>query len=212
MVYKRILVFGDSNSWGYIPGDGGRYLEDDRWPFIMGKILGERYVVIEDNVSGRTTVFDDPLREYRNGSGHIIHSLMAHDPLDLIIIALGTNDLKKVFNANPEISAKGLAYLLEKIEGWLNGKKRKPRILIASPVEIAANIRDTPNGKIFSAKALQYSRELKKHYFKLAIEKGYEFFDCALYAKASQTDAIHMDEKQHKNLAAAVSKKVLEIL
>ncbi len=212
MIYKRILVFGDSNSWGYIPGNGERYSEDARWPSIMGKLLGDRYVVIEDCVSGRTTAFDDPLREYRNGSKQIIHSLMAHYPLDLIMIILGTNDLKRVFNANPEISAKGLAYLTEKTEGWLSVKKTKPKLLICSPIEIGENISNSVNGRIFSDNALMYSRELKNHYFKFAQKMGYGFFNCSIFAKASETDAIHMDEKQHKNLAMAALKKVLEIL
>lgn len=43
---KRIVCYGDSNTWGYIAGSGLRYDENIRWPARMRKALGEAYEVV----------------------------------------------------------------------------------------------------------------------------------------------------------------------
>ena len=60
---KQILAFGDSNTWGLIPGTGERYPEHIRWTGILRKAVTKLgYTVLEDGVCGRTTVFRDPFR------------------------------------------------------------------------------------------------------------------------------------------------------
>ena len=99
---RRILCFGDSNTYGYSP-DGQRYEEDSIWPGVMGKMLGDRFEVIADGKNGRTIAFDDPYMEGCNGMRDIEASLEANAPLDLVILMLGTNDLKMYFNSNPAL-------------------------------------------------------------------------------------------------------------
>ena len=91
---KHVLVYGDSNSWGFEPGSGKRYGEEVRWTGVLAENLGSDTRVIEEGLNGRTTVFDDPLEPGRNGKTYLGPCLQSHHPLDLVILMLGTNDLK----------------------------------------------------------------------------------------------------------------------
>ena len=88
---KRILCFGDSNAWGHVPARGTRYPYDVRWPGVAAGILGPGYQIVEDSISGRTTVYEDPKLAKRCGLTSLGYSLVAHLPVDLVIIALGSN-------------------------------------------------------------------------------------------------------------------------
>ncbi len=94
---KTILCYGDSNTWGYIPATAGRYPPDVRWPGVMRKLLGEKYNVIEEGLNGRTTVWEDPYKPGRNGLELLIPILDSHNPIDLVVVMLGTNDLKHFY-------------------------------------------------------------------------------------------------------------------
>lgn len=95
---KNILCYGDSNTWGYDAETKNRFPPDVRWTGILKRTLGEGYHVIEEGLNGRTTVWDDPIEGYKNGREYLIPCLESHRPLDLVIIMLGTNNLKKRFS------------------------------------------------------------------------------------------------------------------
>ena len=98
---KHIVCFGDSNTHGYCadPADcadgGDRFNEDERWTCLLQQALGKDCLVIEEGLSGRTSVFSDPLHECMSGLDVIYSTLMSHEPVDLLIIMLGTNDTKE---------------------------------------------------------------------------------------------------------------------
>ena len=94
---KNILCFGDSNTWGYAPVTGERYPGHVRWTGVLQSCLGDDYFVIEEGLNGRTTVHNEPLRPHRNGASLLPVLLESHSPLDLVIVMLGTNDLKACF-------------------------------------------------------------------------------------------------------------------
>ena len=110
---KSVLCFGDSNTWGYIPLTAGRLLRSERWPGILQKSLGDSYYVIEEGLNGRATVFDEPFRDGRNARTTLLAVLESHAPLDLLIIMLGTNDLKHHLNVSAHESARGINALLQ---------------------------------------------------------------------------------------------------
>ena len=136
---KHIVCFGDSNTHGYCadPNDTAdrtdRFNEDERWTCLLQKALGEEYLVLEEGLSGRTTVFSDPLHECMSGLDVIYSTLMSHEPVDLLIIMLGTNDTKERFNASPAcigIGMERLALKAETVAAWRAGK---PNLLIVAP-------------------------------------------------------------------------------
>ena len=90
----RILCYGDSNTWGYIPGsDHKRYSKQERWTGILSEMLGDSYEVIEEGLNSRTLISNDTRsgKEGRNGFDYLLPCLDSHDPIDLVIIMLGTN-------------------------------------------------------------------------------------------------------------------------
>ncbi len=97
---KHIVCYGDSNTHGYCAADDGRFNENERWPRLLEKKLGDDYLVFEEGLSGRTTCFDDPIHEGLSGLDYIYPCLMSHEPVDLLIIMLGTNDTKERFGAS----------------------------------------------------------------------------------------------------------------
>ena len=104
----NILCFGDSNTHGYNPKDTTRFEKNIRWTGILQNLLGEKDYVIEEGLSGRTTVFEDPINEGLCGLNYIVPCLMTHEPVDLLIIMLGTNDTKERFGANADVISLGL--------------------------------------------------------------------------------------------------------
>ena len=109
---RTILCFGDSNTWGDPPGGNGRFAWHERWTGILQDSLGNGFRVIEEGLCGRTTCFDDPFSPNRNGLAYLTVALETHCPLDLLIIMLGTNDLKANFNLSAFDISRGAASLL----------------------------------------------------------------------------------------------------
>jgi lysophospholipase L1-like esterase len=136
---KSIVCFGDSNTWGYIPATGKRYPKEIRWTNILQQELGNEYEIIEEGLNGRTTVWDDPIdADYdanRNGKAYLGACIKSHFPLDLIIIMLGTNDLKVRYSVTAEDIAKSagrLAKMVNESDCGIDGKP--PKVLLVSPV------------------------------------------------------------------------------
>ena len=94
MKKKSILCYGDSNTFGYRPTDSRRYPWGVRWTSLLAERLGEEFQVIEAGLNSRTTVIDDDIEKDRNGWKTIDLVLEMNWPLDLVIVMLGTNDMK----------------------------------------------------------------------------------------------------------------------
>ena len=202
---RRILCFGDSNTYGYAP-DGQRYEADSIWPGIMGKLLGDRFEVIADGKNGRTIAFDDPYIEGCNGMLDIEASLEANAPLDLVVLMLGTNDLKKYFDATPAQIAQNLKTMCELIQ-----QKTDAKILIASPMLLGDEIEFSPTLSLeFGRAQIDYSFDFAPQFSKVAQEVGAGFIDLAVVAVSSGADCLHLMPEEHQQIGAAMKDKVME--
>ncbi len=129
---KHVLCLGDSNTHGYCadPNDcadhGIRFSEEERWTCRLQKALGDEYLVTEEGLSGRTTVFVDPIHESMDALSVIYALLKSHEVIDLLIIMLGTNDVKERFGANAACIGAGLERLILKQRAWTAGAPRSP--------------------------------------------------------------------------------------
>lgn len=139
---RRILVFGDSNTYGYDPERDGRYGETERYPCRIQALLGPGWTVIEEGLPGRTAVFNDPVTEGLCGLSYLTPCMMSHAPLDTLVVMLGTNDTKERFGCNAYLIAQGIGRLLKKAadtDAW----RDKPDILAVWPCAYCARIRES---------------------------------------------------------------------
>lgn len=131
---RRILCYGDSNTWGYDAAADDRFPEEVRWTGVLQQLLGEGFRVIEEGQPGRTTVWDDPIEEHRNGKTALYSVLESQSPVDLVVLMLGTNDLKPRFSLNAFDIAAGLERLVRIIQTHLpTAQRRPPEILLVCP-------------------------------------------------------------------------------
>jgi len=200
---KHILCFGDSNLFGTNPS-GGRWPLEQRWTGLLSSALGLEYRIIEEGLGGRTTVFDDPLEEDRNGSKQLPIMLHSHRPLDLVIISLGTNDCKTLFNANARIIAKALEKLALIVRTYPYGEAYPlPSVLIISPIHIGERVEESPFAA-FDHDSYLLSTSLAPAIKAMAEKNDLLFLDASLVAPSSPIDQLHMDAEGHADLAKAI--------
>ena len=208
---KNILCFGDSNTYGVDIIGGGRLERNLRYTGLLQELLPDDFHIIEEGFNGRTTVFDDPIGENRNGIAFIEMLLQSHMPLDLVIIMLGTNDVKVYFSAPAVTIAKGIRNICRKIQRYDYSPYSAPGILIVSPITVGQKVEDGTFGG-FDISSYHKSLQLASEYKKIADELGCHFFDAASVASASPIDQIHLDIEGHRLLAGALKKEILTIL
>lgn len=205
----NILCFGDSNTHGYNPENGKRYERNERWTGILQNLLGDSDYVIEEGLSGRTTVFDDPLYEGLSGLDFIIPTLMTHEPIDLLIIMLGTNDTKDRFGASAEVISLGLDRLIKKAKFCeVAFRNSKPNILVVAPLPIREEIKNAECYYTMGKSCSEKSYKIIPLYDKVAKENGCHFFDPSPFAICSDYDYMHLSNKAHEILG----KKLYEII
>ena len=210
---KHIVCLGDSNTHGYCadPADcadgGARFNENERWTCLLQKLLGEEYHVLEEGLSGRTTVFPDPLHEGMPALDVAYPILMSHEAIDLLIIMLGTNDTKDRLGMNAACIGLGMERLVRKcmsVDCW-GGKQ--PNILIVSPPPIGDELNDPCMGIHCAEK----SRGLA-HYYQLKAELlGCHFMDAA-GCEFNQIDFMHLTRKGHAQLAERFAELIPQIV
>ena len=212
MIMKSVVCFGDSNTYGYNPADGDRFPESVRWTCLLQELLGDGYKVIEEGLNGRTTVFEDPCDDWKKGIDYIKGILCTHRPVDYLVIMLGTNDMKTVFNASAEEISAGLNEIVQRSEKVMDLKQGYvPKILIVSPPEISPDILSGPFAGSFNEAAVEKSRHLSEYYKKVADKHGCGFVDAKLHIRPSAEDGLHLDAQGHKGLAALIAKSIKEL-
>ena len=210
---KHIVCFGDSNTHGYCadPADtvtgGNRFDETERWTCLLQQKLGEGYLVLEEGLSGRTTVFPDALHESMDGLGVIYSTLMSHEPVDLLVIMLGTNDTKERLGVNAACIAIGMERLVLKAKStqcWAG----EPNILIVCPPHIRKELYDNPCGVPMGNGCIEKSQELAKYLEPSARNVGAAFLDAQGVAEFNTVDGMHLTAKGHRQLAERLAEVI----
>ena len=207
---KTILCYGDSNTWGFVPGsEGERFPWEVRWTGVLQAELGSGYRVIEEGLSGRTTVLENPLEPYRNGREYLLPCLQSHQPLDLVVIFLGTNDLADRYPLPPLDIARGAASLVQlALRSECGRGYGAPGALLCSLPRIGntSSIVDTFSGAAAKAEDLLRC-------FRIAAEEvGVPLVDLAEFTAYDDADGVHLNAAGHRTVAAAVARAVREIL
>ncbi|MBV9998298.1 MAG: hydrolase [Verrucomicrobia bacterium] len=217
---RRILVFGDSNSWGWTPRPDmeltTRYDAATRWPGVLSAKLGDRFEIVEEALSGRTTDLDDPdidlpanaLRGATMSGARVLPAVLAsHLPLDLVIIMLGTNDLKKRFQREPSGVASALvrlAQLVKECEGGVRTVYPSPQVLAIAPPPLGTTFYNPEEWAGAHQKSLAIGAALER----AAAGTNLPVFDAGQVITTDGMDGIHLTEQAHRKLGEAVAEKV----
>lgn len=208
---KTILCYGDSNTWGADASHDRRFDWPERWPGVLQAVLGSDYRIIEEGLPGRTTVWDDPIEEYKNGHTYLHPCLDSHRPLDLVVLMLGTNDLKMRFSVPANDIAKGAGLLVRTIQKSEAGRDGgAPPVLLIAPPPIAP-----PAGSdvaLMLAGGVEKSRLFPRAFRQIADERGCELLDAGELVQLDPVDGLHLTAADHRRLGEAVAEKVRAML
>ncbi len=214
---KRILVFGDSLTWGWVPTEPivptTRHALEDRWTSVMSDALGDEYRVLVDGLSGRTTNIDDPNDPKLNGADYLPSLLAANEPLDLVVILLGTNDTKTYLDRTPFEIGLGAGELINQVQkspGWDWTEYPPPQVLLISPPPLGAKI-DPLAAEIFVG-GLEKSQQLPAIYAAIADAAGEYFFDAGSVVSTDGVDGIHFTAETNRMLGQALAEEVIAVL
>ncbi len=210
---KHILCLGDSNTHGYCadPADcadhGIRFNEDERWTCRLQTALGSDYLVTEEGLSGRTTVFVDPIHESMDALSVAYSLLKSHEVIDLLIIMLGTNDVKERFNANAACIGAGMERLILKAKSVDCWGTKAPNILVVAPPRIGDGFHDAVMGEGCVEKSKGVAEQ-----FRIVAERQNVHFLNAADCEFNQVDFMHLTRKGHAQLADLLAKEVPTLL
>ncbi len=220
MTMKNILCFGDSNTWGFVPGAFDpktlymkRYSIRERWPGLLRDILGEDFHIIEEGLNGRTTNVEYPDLSGRSGTSYILPCLYSHSPLDLVILNIGINDIKAIFDRSMMEISKGMSEIIDLIRSTSYGPdmQGQPQILLLSPSAlIHEGYVDQNNESAFKG-GMEKSLLFNDYYKKLALERDCHYVDLQSVVSYSKIDGLHYDKRGHAVVASIVASKINEI-
>lgn len=210
---RQILVYGDSLSWGIVPGTRRRFDFATRWPGVLETGLvgrGLEVRVIEDCLNGRRTVWDDPFKPGRRGIDGLGQRIEVNSPLELVILVLGTNDFQSMHPHSAWQSAQGVAALVQAIRSApIEPGMPVPPVLVVAPPPF-----DDPRGPVGpkfaggEAKSLGLAAALREVAFTL----GCAYFDAGTVTPASTVDGVHLDAEQHRRLGEALVTVVADLI
>ncbi len=208
---KTIICYGDSNTWGACPYTGNRYGSHIRWTGLLQTALGGDYRIIEAGLNGRTTIYSEPDDPYLNGQDMLVPTMRQAEPVDLLILMLGTNDLKRHSAFDATIGILQLVRTAKRESALFT--KGKAEILVISPVTVEEPYFDTmadPRGHCNHEESLKFAQLMQYG----ARQERVHFLDAAAYAAPKPQpdgDGIHLDKEGHKELAAAVLAEIQSI-
>ena len=205
---KRVLLYGDSNTFGTMPmarlGDDGIFPKDVRWGGVLAEGLGEGFDVVVEGLGGRTSALDDPIEgDFRNGLRVLPAILHSHKPIDTLVVALGTNDQKHRFGLLAEDIALGIARLVR--EALATGVVGKALVIAPPPLKLCGPFVDMFAGIETRSEGL--AGQIKR----FARAEGAAFFDAGDVIEVDPTDGIHWNEAAHRALGTALVDVVREL-
>ncbi len=205
---QTILCYGDSNTWGAIPGVFSRHPRNVRWPVVLQSLLGDHYEVLSEGLPGRTFAAADPASPHKVGVTHLKAILQSAHPISYLIIMLGTNDQKDLYNLEPQEIASHLEATITLARETFSAFETYPTIVVVCPPPIIK-----PASGLIDPK---FSRCLGRFealplLFKTVCEKSKcTFINAGDLISSSEADGYHLDDDAHKTLAEAVCKLILQ--
>jgi Lysophospholipase L1 and related esterases len=209
---KSVMFFGDSNTWGYNPIDATRYPDEVRYTGILRAKMPQCRI-IEEGLNSRTNSTEDDLVPYRNGAKMLPMILGTHDPLDILVVMLGTNDVKRKFGLSAMEIASGLEQIIRIAQAppiWRGTKV--PEILIVCPPAVTMDYEGSDMEHAFDETSVEKSAQLPLAFEEVAKAYHCEYLNAMEVAKVGKVDGVHLEEEGHRLLAEALSQKLNDMI
>lgn len=196
---KKVLCFGDSNTFGFNPKNGSRFDKSSRWTGILQALCKNEFNIIEAGCNNRTAFSDNPAGKMFTGY-KILPDFLKQD-LDFVILAIGINDLQFQYNVTLNDISTGMSNLVEMVKKSLPNSK----IVLVSPTELTENVLKSPIFSIlFDKTSIEKSKHLSKIYFEISKKYGCEFIGLNNVATPSDIDGLHFEPSEHEKIAKVI--------
>lgn len=195
---KKILCFGDSNTYGYIPNNGARYDKNTRWTGVLSLLSHGKFEIIKDGCNNRTAFAANSAGKIFTGY-EILPELLTDD-FDAVVLAIGINDTQFLYN----LSSIEIASGVEKLINIVKVKSPQAKILLVAPSILTDDVLNGNFACLFDKTSIEKSRQLPLLYKKIAEKQNIEFFDLNSVAKTSSLDGLHYAPEQHLKIAQAI--------
>ena len=206
---KKILCYGDSNTFGFIPKTCGRYEKSERWSGILSELLPD-YEIIEEGMNNRTGFFTNPEGLKQSGGDYLSVYLQNHKDIDICILSLGTNDAQIFYNLDEKTVREGLQKLIDTI----HETNLRTEVVIIPPVKIMPYILNGGFSMMFNENSIKRNHNTLPVFEQVAKENGCGYFDVNDIVTPSEADGLHYTKESHKIIANHLAKfmKTISVL
>lgn len=202
---KKILCFGDSNTYGYIPNNGARYDKNTRWTGVLSLLSHGKFEIIEDGCNNRTAFAANPAGKIFTGY-EILPELLTDD-FDAVVLTIGINDTQFLYN----LSSIEIASGVEKLINIVKVKSPQAKIILVAPSILTDDVLNGNFACLFDRTSIEKSRQLPLLYQKIAEKQNIEFLDLNSVAKTSSLDGLHYAPEQHLKIAQVIFTRLSEL-
>ena len=203
---KKILCYGDSNTFGFIPKTCGRYEKSERWSGILSELLPD-YEIIEEGMNNRTGFFTNPEGLKQSGGEYLSVYLQNHKDIDICILSLGTNDAQIFYNLDEKTVRKGLQKLIDTVQET----NLRTEVVIIPPVKIMPYILNGGFSMMFDKESIKRNHNTLSVFEQVAKENGCGYFDVNEIVTPSEADGLHYTKESHKIIAEHLAEFVKTI-
>lgn len=202
---KKIICYGDSNTFGYNPENSGRYGSNVRWTGVLADILGEEFLVKEEGCNNRTAFFENSDGLMQSGPHYLPVCLEKHRSFDIFVLALGTNNLQFVFELSDELVINGLKYLIDIVRNF----NQNAEIIVIPPLVLPKTVVSGTFGYQFDEKSIKTSIWIQDLYKKFVKDENCILCDSDGLIIPSDIDGLHFSKEYHAKIAQQVAKCIL---
>lgn len=203
---KKILCYGDSNTYGFMPKTFGRYEKSARWSGILSNLLGDNFEITEEGMNNRTGFFKNPEGLKQSGGEYLPIYLQNHKDFDICILALGSNDAQIFYDLNKENAIIGLQNLINSVKS----ANINTKIIIIPPVKITKNILTSGFSMMFNKESIEKIQKIFPIFEQVAQNNNCHYFDFNEFTTPSENDGLHYNMYSHNLIAQKLANFILE--